>query len=122
LFCRNLFIINQQAASPHTPQFYRHRFRRASRPIPGPSTATRSESVIAVNFAKKAGPHWQHQLRGRDEEVDLQHLELPSLPLQGRTADALFGECGRGGRRRAVSSGLSGTGKTHPVERPSTAA
>jgi hypothetical protein len=81
---------------------------------------TNSEVFILLNFAQAAGAHRRHQLRRRDQEVDLHGDELPAAaaatscrctarPTSGRTGDV------------ALFFGLSGTGKTTLSSDPSAA-
>ena len=113
LFCRNLFIVDPSGASSHTPQFT---------VIDSPSFkadparhGTRSEVDDRRQLREEAGPHRQHQLRRRDEEVDLQRLEL-HLAAPGRAVDALLGQRRRRRRRRAVLRAV-GHGQDDAVER-----
>jgi phosphoenolpyruvate carboxykinase (ATP) len=70
----------------------------------------RSETVIAVNLAKKTGVDRRHLLRRRNEEVGVHRAQLPAAG-QRRHADALLGQYRRLMATR-VFFGLSGTGKT----------
>ena len=67
-----------------------------------------------------ARPHRRHELRRRDEEVDLQRAELRPA-AQERAVDALLGQHRRGGRRRALLRSL-GHGEDDAVERSGSAA
>ena len=69
-----------------------------------------SEVFILLNFTRRTGADRRHQVRRRDEEVDLQRAELPAAAAQ-RLSHALLGERGHDGGR-ALFFGLSGTGKT----------
>ena len=72
---------------------------------------TASEVVIALNFARAAGAHRRHELRRRDQEVDLQRPELPAAAA-GRAADALLGQ-----RRRRRATWRCSSGCRAPARR-----
>ena len=71
--------------------------------LPGRSDAPRQQvaSGHCRQFLEKTRACRRHQLRGRDQEIDLQHSQLHSA-AQERAADALFGQHRAGGRRRPV--------------------
>ena len=64
--------------------------RRASRPIPK-RHGTQHRSGDRAELREEARAHRRHQLRRRDEEVDLQRAELRP-PAQERALDALLGQ------------------------------
>jgi hypothetical protein len=102
LFARNLFIIDQSApegdaaAKPSS-------MRRASRPI---RRGTRSDVLIALNFAKGLVLIGGTSYAGENQEVGLQHDEL-LVAVPRRAADALLGE--RRGFGRRCSCGTHAT-------------
>ena len=104
LFARNMFIdVPTPTELPaHTPEFT---------VIDAPSfkadparhgTQLRGRSSL-LNFAQEAGAHRRHELRRRDQEVDLHRDELPAAAAQ-RAVDALLGQRRRRRRRRRCSS------------------
>ena len=101
LFCRNLFIDDPAAAQAASPQFT---------VIDAPSFkadparhGTQLRGRHRAELRQAAGAHRRHELRRRDEEVDLQRAELPAAAA-GRAADALLGQRRRRRRRRRCSS------------------
>ena len=75
LFARNLFIADGRAGRSRRTRTSSRRSRSSIRPSFKAEPArhgTRSEVVIALNFATAAGAHRRHELRGRDQEVGLQ--------------------------------------------------
>ena len=91
LFARHMFIEAPDAVgrAAHTPEF-------TVIDMPGltadpKSHGTNSEVFILLNFAKKLGPDRRHQLRGRDQEVDLHRDELHAAAAE-RHVDALLGQ------------------------------
>jgi len=108
LFCRNLFIVDPTGAAPQTPEFT---------VIDSPSFnadparhGTRSEVVIALNFAKKlvivGGTSYAGEMKKSIFSV-LNYI----LPLQGVLSMHCSANVGSGGDV-ALFFGLSGTGKT----------
>ena len=101
LFARHMFIPETDPAKlrDHEPQFT---------VIDVPSfTAdpaddkTNSEVVHPAQLRQAPRAHRRHELRGRDQEVDLHRHELPAAAAR-RHADALLGEHRPGRRRRAL--------------------
>jgi phosphoenolpyruvate carboxykinase (ATP) len=115
LFCRNLFIVDPKGAPPQAPQFT---------VIDSPSFSadparhgTRSEVVIALNFAKKlvivGGTSYAGEMKKSIFSV-LNYI----LPLQGVLSMHCSANVGSGGDV-ALFFGLSGTGKTTLSSDPS---
>ncbi len=108
LFCRNLFIVDPSGAPSHAPQFT---------VIDSPSFkadparhGTRSESVIAVNFAKKLVLIGSTSYAGEMKKSIFSVLNY-ILPLQGVLPMHCSANVGGAGDV-ALFFGLSGTGKT----------
>ena len=108
LFCRHLFIVDRAGASSHTPEFT---------VIDSPSFkadparhGTRTEVMIAVNFAKKlvlvGGTSYAGEMKKSIFSI-LNYL----LPLQGVLSMHCSANVGSAGDV-ALFFGLSGTGKT----------
>ena len=101
LFARNLFIVDPSPAAEaaHTPQFTIIDSPR----LPGRSGAPRHavRGRDRAQLRQEARAHRRHELRGRDQEVDLQHPQLHSAAAE-RAVDALLGQHRRGRRRRAL--------------------
>ena len=105
LFARNMFIC------PRTTRRSAPRTRRSSPSSTSPSfKADPAQSRHALrrrssslNFGQQAGADRRHQLRRRDQEVDLHRPELPAAAA-GRAVDALLGEHRRRRATRRCSS------------------
>jgi phosphoenolpyruvate carboxykinase (ATP) len=108
LFCRNLFIVDPDGASSPTPQFT---------VIDSPSFradparhGTRSEAMIALNFAEKLVLIGSTSYAGEMKKSIFSVLNY-ILPLQGVLPMHCSANVGGGGDV-ALFFGLSGTGKT----------
>ena len=108
LFCRNLFIVDPASPGPHTPEFT---------VIDAPSFradpkrhGTRSEVVIALNFAKKLVLIGSTSYAGEMKKSIFSVLNY-TLPLQGVLPMHCSANVGPSGDV-ALFFGLSGTGKT----------
>jgi phosphoenolpyruvate carboxykinase (ATP) len=108
LFCRNLFIVDPATTTHHTPQFT---------VIDSPSFradpkrhGTRSDVVIALNFAKKLVLIGATSYAGEMKKSIFSVLNY-TLPMQGVLSMHCSANVGDGGDV-ALFFGLSGTGKT----------
>ena len=121
LFARHMFIPEPDAAKRAAARAAVHGHRHSE--LHGDarrSDKTNSEVVHPPELREEARPHRRHELRRRDQEVDLHGHELPAAAPR-RDADALLGERRRGRRRGAVLRAVR-HGQDHALERPESAA
>jgi ATP-dependent phosphoenolpyruvate carboxykinase len=118
LFARNMFLPENDPAkrAVHRPEYTV--FDCPGFKADPARPRVRTDTAIFVHFGKKAGAHRGHQLRGRDQEVDLHDSQLHAA-AQRRPLDALFGER-RPGRRFGALLRSVGHRQDHLVERSRT--
>ena len=99
LFCRNMFIDDPQAAEARVARVHDHRLAE----LQGRSAAARHATPTSSSrqLREEARAHRRHELRRRDEEIDLHDAQLHPAAA-GRAVDALLGQHRHGRRRRAL--------------------